>query len=85
MGKVIKARKGRCELAAAGWSVSETVGYMFGLGYYHTLSKQTQAYVMATYINNDDLQYYTTAGGVGSPLNYGSSIWGVTVGLKHSF
>jgi predicted porin len=84
-GQFIKAMNGSCELAAAGCSASETGGYMFGLGYYHTLSKQTQAYVMATYINNDDLQYYTTAGGVGSPLNYGSSIWGVTVGLKHSF
>ena len=84
-GQFIKAMSGSCELAGAGCSANDTGGYMVGLGYYHTLSKQTQAYVMATYVNNDDLQYYTTAGGVGSPLNYGSSIWGVTVGLKHSF
>jgi len=84
-GQFIKAMSGSCELPGTGCSANDTGGYMFGLGYYHTLSKQTQAYVMATYIKNDDLQYYTTAGGVGSPLDYGSSIWGVTVGLKHSF
>jgi hypothetical protein len=40
---------------------------------------------MASYEHNGSLQYYTTAGGVGAPLNYGSSLWGATVGLKHSF
>ena len=64
---------------------------MVGVGYYHTLSKQTQAYVMGSYTNNDDLQFYSVAGagsqsgGVNLPGNLGSTIWGVTVGLKHSF
>ncbi len=44
---------------------------MVGLGYYHTLSKQTQAYIMGTYNNNDDLQYYTTAGGAAVAVEFG--------------
>ncbi len=84
-GQVVDALSGSCTLAGTGCSANDTGGYMVGLGYYHTLSKQTQAYVMGTYIHNSALQYYTTAGGVGSPLNYGASLWGATVGLKHSF
>ena len=56
-----------------------------GLGYYHTLSKQTQAYIMGQYINNQDLNMYTVAGGTGVPTNLGATIYAVTVGLKHSF
>jgi predicted porin len=80
-----------CSLAGGGGcNASGTDGKMIGLGYYHTLSKQTQAYVMGTYINNGDLQSYTIAGGgdpsgTGLPTNLGSTQWGVTVGLKHSF
>jgi predicted porin len=84
-GQFIKASSGNCTIPGQGCSGSNTGGYMLGLGYYHTLSKQTQAYVMATFNHNDDLQYYTTAGGVGAPLSYGSSLWGLNVGLKHSF
>ena len=84
-GQFIKAWNGSCSLATSGCSADNTGGYMIGLGYYHTLSKQTQAYIMATYNHNDDLQYYTTAGGVGAPYNLGSTLYGVTVGLKHSF
>jgi predicted porin len=83
-GQFIKAMGASCTLPA-GCDANGTGGYMVGLGYYHTLSKQTQAYIMGTYNNNDDLQYYTTAGGAGGPLNLGSTIYGVTVGLKHSF
>ncbi len=84
-GQFIKANSGDCSIPGAGCSATDTGGYMLGLGYYHTMSKQTQAYVMATFNQNDDLQYYTTAGGVGAPLSYGSNLWGFTVGLKHSF
>jgi predicted porin len=83
-GQFIKALGASCTLPG-GCAANDTGGWMVGLGYYHTLSKQTQAYIMGTYNNNDDLQYYTTAGGAGGPLNYGSTIYGVTVGLKHSF
>jgi predicted porin len=84
-GQFIIASNGICSLPTAECTASHTGGYMLGLGYYHTLSKQTQAYVMGTWIRNDDLQYYTTAGGVGAPLNLGSDLWGFTIGLKHSF
>jgi predicted porin len=83
-GQFIKAMGASCTLPA-GCSANATGGYMIGLGYYHTLSKQTQAYIMGTYNNNDDLQYYSTAGGAAAPYNLGSTIYGVTVGLKHSF
>jgi predicted porin len=56
-----------------------------GLGYYHTLSKQTQAYIMGQWINNQNLNMYTVAGGTGVPTNLGATIYAVTVGLKHSF
>ena len=84
-GQFIKANSGDCTIPGQGCSGADTGGYMLGLGYYHTMSKQTQAYVMGTWNHNDSLQYYTTAGGVGAPLSYGSNLWGFTVGLKHSF
>jgi predicted porin len=81
----IDALSGKCELAnGGGCNADQTGAKMISAGYYHTLSKQTQAYVMASYTNNDDLQFYTMAG-AGVPNNLGSTLWGVTVGLKHSF
>ena len=81
-----------CELAnGGGCNADQTGAKMISAGYYHTLSKQTQAYVMASYTNNDDLNFFGVAGagsqsgGVNMPTNLGSTIWGVTVGLKHSF
>jgi predicted porin len=60
---------------------------MIGLGYYHTLTKQTQAYVMGTWIDNKDLGLYGAAGGTnaGNLTNVGATIWAATVGLKHTF
>ena len=66
-------------------SCDNTSGIMFSAGYYHTLSKQTQAYIMGSYTNNGDLQFYSTAGGAGVPVNLGANVWGLTIGLKHSF
>jgi len=84
-GQIIWGSNGNCSIPGTGCSANETAGTMFAAGYYHTLSKQTQAYVMFDYHQNNNLQYYTTAGGVGAPLSYGSHLWGLTVGLKHSF
>ncbi|HTS54608.1 MAG TPA: porin [Burkholderiales bacterium] len=83
-GQFIQALNASCELPT-GCTADHTSGKMVGVGYYHTLSKQTQAYIMATYIDNGDLNYFTTAGGAAGPYNLGSAIWGATVGLKHSF
>jgi len=90
-GQFIDALNASCSgnlpglVGSTGTSCGSTSGYMIGLGYYHTLSKQTQAYIMGTYTNNGDLQFYSTAGGVGVAPNLGASVYGVTIGLKHSF
>ena len=91
-GQFIKAFDGSCSGNIAGLvptaptsDCGNSGAYMVGLGYYHTLSKQTQAYVMGSYTNNGDLQFYSTAGGAAVPVNLGATVWGVTVGLKHSF
>ena len=81
----IKANNGSCQTVAGGCNASDTGAEMVGIGYYHTLSKQTQTYIMGTWIGNDDLNQYNTAGGVGAVNRLGASILGVTIGLKHSF
>jgi predicted porin len=84
--QVMLAQKGKCDLAnGGGCDASNSGGKVFAAGYYHTLSKQTQAYVMVDYNKNDSLQYYGVAGGTGGFGNLGANIWGATVGLKHSF
>jgi predicted porin len=84
-GQYIHAMNGSCQSVGGGCNASQTGGDMVGVGYYHTLSKQTQTYIMATWIGNDDLNQYNTAGGVGAVPRLGASIFGLTVGLKHSF
>jgi len=81
----IHAMNGSCQSVGGGCNASQTGGDMVGVGYYHTLSKQTQAYIMGTWIGNDDLNQYNTAGGTGAVNRLGASIFGATVGLKHSF
>jgi len=81
----IQAMNATCENVGGNCNADKTGAKMVGLGYYHTLSKQTQAYIMASYIKNDDLQSYGFAGGTGVPTNLGAHVEGVTVGLKHSF
>ena len=86
-GQFIKAMNASCTISASptGCSANDTGAWMASVGYYHTLSKQTQAYVMFSYTDNSDLQFYSTAGGAGVPVNLGATVWGATVGLKHSF
>jgi len=88
----IDAASGKCEMAdGSNCNADQTGAKMFSAGYYHTLSKQTQAYVMGSYTKNDDLQFYgmagagSSSGGASLPTNLGANIWGLTVGLKHSF
>lgn len=85
--QVMLAQNGNCDLVSgAACDAASSGGKIFSVGYYHTLSKQTQAYIMADYNKNDSLQYFGVAGGTGGPAtNLGSNIWGATVGLKHSF
>jgi len=95
----IKAFDGKCDIPAGVAAATGRPGatplattdcgnsgaWMLSAGYYHTLSKQTQAYIMGSYTNNGDLQFYSTAGGAGVPVNLGSAVYGLTIGLKHSF
>ena len=87
----IQAQNATCDMAdGSSCNADNTGGKMVGLGYYHTLSKQTQAYIMGTYIKNDSLQSFLPAGGgtsvgAGLPVNLGGNIWGAIVGLKHTF
>jgi predicted porin len=84
--QIMLAQSGKCDLVSgASCDAKNTGGKIFSVGYYHTLSKQTQAYVMADYNKNDSLQYYGVAGGTGAATNLGATIWGATIGLKHSF
>jgi len=84
-GQYIHAMNGSCQSVGGGCNASATGADMIGLGYYHTLSKQTQTYIMGTWVGNDDLNQYNVAGGVGAVNRLGGSIIGVTIGLKHSF
>lgn len=81
----MQALNASCTRVNAGCNGDETGARSIGVGYYHTLSKQTQAYIMAQYINNGDLNIYTVAGGVGTPANFGANVTAATIGLKHSF
>jgi len=84
----IQALKAKAQLGSTGSTdtVADTGANMIGLGYYHNMSKQTQAYVMGTWIDNGNSANYQTAGiGNASSGNLGSTQWGLTVGMKHSF
>jgi len=81
----IHAANGSCQSVGGNCDASDTGANMVGAGYYHTLSKQTQAYIMATWIGNKDLNQYNTAGGTSAVPRLGGNVYGATVGLKHSF
>ena len=91
-GQYMQAMSASCDISGgAGCNADNTGAKMVGVGYYHTLSKQTQAYVMGSYTHNESLQFYSVAGagsasgGATLPTDLGANVWGVTVGLKHSF
>ena len=60
---------------------------MIGVGYYHTMSKQTQLWVMGSWLDNKDLANYRTAGisNADTGTNIGATYAGIGVGIKHSF
>ena len=84
----MQAMGGSCTfVTAAGFGCDDTGAYSIGLGYYHTMSKQTQVYVVGSWLDNQDAANYGTAG-IGNSAtfkNVGATIWGVGVGIKHSF
>jgi len=64
----------------------DTGAQMIGVGYYHTMSKQTQLYVVGSWLDNDDAGTYSLAG-IGNDNNglAGSRAYGIGVGIKHTF
>jgi predicted porin len=74
-------------VTAVGFGCGDTGAYSIGLGYYHTMSKQTQLYVVGSWLNNQDAANYGTAGISNSATfkNVGATLYGVGVGIKHSF
>jgi predicted porin len=82
----IQAQDGKCTFGSgAACSASDSGARMIGLGYYHTLSKQSQAYIMGTLVRNKDLASYALAGAGTNNTAPGADHTAITVGLKHSF
>jgi len=74
-------------VVSQGIGCDDTGAYSIGLGYYHTMSKQTQIYVVGSWLSNQDEANYGTAG-IGNSAsfrNVGATIYGLGVGIKHSF
>jgi hypothetical protein len=69
---------------AAG-SIANSGAIMFGVGYFHNLSKQSQVYVVGTQIDNDDAANYGIGAGTGSTGGLGSDHMAITLGMKHTF
>jgi predicted porin len=82
----INALEADCELSGGGTCNSDdSDAQMIGVGYYHTMSKQTQAYVMGTWVDNGDNASYVLAGAGTNNASPGADHLAVTIGLKHSF
>ena len=87
----VKAASATCDLAGGGGcDASKTGAYSLGLGYYHTMSKSTQLYVVASYLKNDDLASYNIAGGnAGNGFDQFAAVGAkqedITVGIVHAF
>jgi predicted porin len=91
----IQALEADCDGLTAACNANDTGAQMFGVGYYHTMSKQTQLYTVFSWLGNDDLAAYKTAGignaasagigATGATGNIGGDYTGFNVGIKHSF
>jgi predicted porin len=83
----IQAMEADCDNLLGGCNANDTGANMIGVGYYHTMSKQTQLYVVGSWLDNDDLANYITAGtgNAASGANIGATYTGIGVGIKHSF
>ncbi len=67
-------------------SCDDTGAQMIGVGYYHTMSKQTQLYIVGSWLDNDDGGTYGLAG-IGNDNMFvgGTRAYGLGVGIKHTF
>jgi predicted porin len=84
----LKANDASCKFSVSACNANDTGASLYGAGYFHNMSKQTQVYGVAAYIDNKDLASYAPAGGLGvfgGGVSPGQNIFSVTVGIKHSF
>jgi len=81
----IQAMSASCTIVGAGCNASDTGAKTIGLAYYHTLTKQSQAYVAAQWLKNDSLANYTTAGIGTTSTSIGATWSSIGVGIKHTF
>ncbi len=68
-------------------AADDTSATQISVGYYHNLSKQSQAFIVGAWLDNDDNGVYGTSG-ISNPArfrNVGATILGIGVGLKHLF
>lgn len=85
----IRALEAECDVSGGGdcAAANDTSAIQFSVGYYHDLSKQSQAFIVGAWLDNDDNGVYGTAG-ISNPAkfrNVGATILGIGVGLKHVF
>lgn len=82
----IIAMEADCDEVVTSVGCDDTGAQMIGVGYYHTMSKQTQLYVIGSWLDNDDAGNYGLAG-IGNDNNFlaGSRAYGIGVGIKHTF
>jgi predicted porin len=83
----IQALSGDCTSVGVACNDSDTGAHMIGVGYYHNMSKQTQGYIVGSWVDNEKNANYGTAG-IGNSAsfqNIGATYWGIGVGLKHTF
>ena len=73
------AQKGKTNVG----TVSDTGAKLFGIGYFHNLSKQSQLQFIYSRTDNENAATYANAGAPGP--NAGSKIDIFRVGLKHTF
>jgi predicted porin len=83
----MQALSGKCQSNTSGCDAADTGAININVGYYHTMSKQTQLYTVFSWLDNKTNANYGTAGisNSASFQNVGASYWGLNVGIKHSF
>lgn len=82
----IHAMEADCDEVVTSAGCDDTGAQMIGIGYYHTMSKQTQLYVIGTWVDNDDAGRYGLAGiGNDNDSVAGTRAYGIGVGIKHTF
>lgn len=73
------------EWDVSGGTAPDTGATLFGIGYFHNLSRQSQLYVIGTQVSNDQFGSYILAGASTPNTGLGADHKAITVGVKHTF